>query len=124
MENKQLKPNKLKAIDLLIHENITQKEVANQVGIHEATLYRWFADASFCEQLEKEQRKYLQALGIQALKKITKLANDDTISPAVQFQAAKDLADRSGYKPVEKSQVEQTGAPTINIVVSGVETKE
>lgn len=102
MEQK-LKPKQIRCIDLMVHRtDLNNEGVCKEVDIHPATFYRWLQDASFCETLEKETRKYLQALGAQAMKKIVKLSEDDSISADVRFRAAKDLMDRAGYKPSDK----------------------
>jgi transcriptional regulator with XRE-family HTH domain len=115
--DKKLSSKQIKAIDLLVHrDDLNQKQVCSEVGVHEATLWRWLQDANFCNVLEDEQRKYLNAVGVQALKIIKKLADDEDTPPNVKYQAAKDLADRSGYRPTEK--IEQTGnVPVFHINV-------
>jgi hypothetical protein len=114
---KKLTPKQLKAIDMLVHrDDLTQKQITVELGINESTLYRWFYDSSFSKCLEDEQRKYLQAVGVQALKIIKKMANDEDTPANVKYQAAKDLADRSGWKAVDK--IENTGtAPTYNFQI-------
>lgn len=104
---KTLSNKKLKAIEMLVYD-ITKAniDITRELNINESTLYRWFKDASFSKRLKEEQIKYLEVLGSRAIKKINKLAESEDIPASVQYQAAKDIADRGGFKPVEK--IEQT----------------
>lgn len=107
--DKPLKPKQLQAINMLVYRyDMNNADIARELKIDESTLYRWFSNAIFCNALKEEQIKYLQVLGTKAIKKITKLSESEDIPASVRYQASKDIADRGGFKPVDKTEVTGT----------------
>lgn len=92
-----------RVIDLLVCTDLTQKEIAAQVGIDETTITRWKRKPEFQEEMEKTQREYLGALARPALRVMRDALNSD--NEWIRVQTAKDILDRTGYKPVDKKEI-------------------
>lgn len=56
-----LTEKKLRAIKMMI-QGISQKEVANQLGVHFNTISNWKKDRDFQEQYEKYEEQLFQFL--------------------------------------------------------------
>lgn len=107
-----LSENQIKCINLMITENKTQKQIAKEINITEKTICEWKKDKEFKEEIQKQMKENFGSLAIEAqkeLKKILKSKNEN-----VKMQAIKDVLDRAGYKPVEKSEL--SGGYTVELV--------
>lgn len=84
MENKEknvvvLEPKKAKALELLLLDTPV-KEVADTVGVHERTVYRWLAnDKIFNNAINKKQELILDNLYDIALDKLENMLFDSNI---------------------------------------------
>lgn len=104
-------------IDLMVTSNLNQREIAKKLDINEATISRWKNNEDFKNELGKAQKNYLMSLTAPAIRTLKNLLYAD--SEAVRFNAAKDILDRTGYKPTEKQQLEITP-----IIISGSDDLE
>lgn len=94
---------KLQAIELLLTTNLTQGEIAKKVGVHFNTITNWKKDKDFI-RMKKEAVDYnLQDISIEAFKTMKELLKSG--DPNIRFRASKDLLDRAGYKPVDRTEL-------------------
>lgn len=90
-------------ISLLVSTDMSQQEIAKEVGVHGTTISKWKKDPDFQAMLEEAQWRFLGDLASPALRVLrTSLKVSD---PKVRLQAAKDILNRAGYKPVEKQEI-------------------
>ena len=102
-----LTESQIKCINLMITENKTQKQIAKEINITEKTICKWKKDKEFKEEIQKQMKENFGSLAIEAqqeLKKLLKSKNEN-----VKMQAIKDVLDRAGYKPIDKTEVSGTG---------------
>lgn len=102
-----LTESQIKCISLMIAENKTQKQIAKEINITEKTICKWKKDKEFKEEIQRQMKENFGSLAIEAqqeLKKLLKSKNEN-----VKIQAIKDVLDRAGYKPVDKTEVSGTG---------------
>lgn len=102
-----LTESQIKCINLMIAENKTQKQIAKEINITEKTICKWKKDKEFKEEIQRQMKENFGSLAIEAqqeLKKLLKSKNEN-----VKIQAIKDVLDRAGYKPVDKTEVSGTG---------------
>ena len=73
--------------------------------------------------LEERENDISQAIkrefifdALEAKKVMAQLMNDDDVPENVRLSAAKDFLDRAGFRPVEKSEVENSGGIGIKVV--------
>lgn len=107
-----LNEKQLKCINLMITETKTQKQIAKEINITEKTICEWKKDKEFKEEIQKQMKENFGSLAIEAqqeLKKLLKSKNEN-----VKMQAIKDVLDRAGYKPVDKTEISGTG--TVQLV--------
>lgn len=101
-----LKPKQKKCIELLVEGQMTQREIAQAINITEKTISVWKSEAEFASELENATRLSIRALAAKAKNTMASLLNSD--SDNVRFQAAKDILDRSGFKPQEKIELSKS----------------
>lgn len=92
-----------KCIILMITSSKTQKQIAKEIQISENTISEWKKDKEFKEEVQRQMKENFGSLAIEAqqeLKKLLKSKNEN-----VKMQAIKDVLDRAGYKPTEKSEI-------------------
>lgn len=92
-----------KVINMLVLTNFTQTEIAAKVDMAEETISRWKKQPKFQEELAAAQRNFLDDLARPAIRAMRELLESE--SDQVKLQAAKDILDRTGYKPVEKQEI-------------------
>jgi transcriptional regulator with XRE-family HTH domain len=109
---KALKPKQVQAISLMVSEGLSYIEVAERIGVHRSTLWRWLDDATFCDELNRQLNKKITQLASKTTATILDLM-EHANSEKVRLEAAKELSHLAGYIPTQK--IEQTGAPTIII---------
>lgn len=96
-----------KCIILMITENKTQKQIAKEIQVSENTICEWKKDEEFKNEIQKQMKENFGSLAIDAQQKLKKLLNSKNES--IQMQAIKDVLDRAGYKPIEKTEISGTG---------------
>lgn len=101
-----------KCVILMITSNKTQKQIAKEIKVSENSICEWKKDKEFKEEIQKQMKENFSSLAIEAqreLKKLLKSKNEN-----VKMQAIKDVLDRAGYKPVDKTEV--TGSGRVELV--------
>jgi len=93
----------LETIQLMIEQEMTQREIAERLNISEVTISRWKKDEEFKRIFEKTLRDSINLSSSYAYRTMVKLLG--ARSELVRFQAAKDILDRAGFKPTEKSEI-------------------
>ena len=88
-----------KAIILMVTTEKKQKEIAKEIGVNEATISRWKKQEDFNQAKKDYEREYLSSLSAKALRTLAELLDSNT--DYVRLAAAKDILDRTGYKPTE-----------------------
>ncbi|MCS8562725.1 hypothetical protein EFJ78_02040 [Pediococcus pentosaceus] len=111
-----MSPKKQKAIELMFNAKLSQKDIADEVGVHETTLSKWKHDDDYKEYMEKYARETISRSSGKALGTMIGLLN--ARSELVRFNAAKDLLDRAGFAPTDK--VDLSGND-INIKIGGTD---
>lgn len=95
--------NMEKGIKLMVWTNLSQREIAQRLDVKEETVSRWKKHKDFEEIKLKEEREYLGELAAPALRTMKALLNAK--SEMVRYNAASDILDRTGYKPVDKQEL-------------------
>lgn len=99
-----LKPKQKKCIEMLVSGHFTKTEIANELNIARKTINYWENnDDEFKKQFENTMRISIKSLAPKAIKTMANLLNSD--SDNVRFSAAKDILDRTGFKPQEKIEI-------------------
>lgn len=98
----------MKAIILMVTTEKKQKEIAKEIGVNEATISRWKKQEDFNKAKKDYERGYLSSLSAKALRTLAELLDSNT--DYVRLAAAKDILDRTGYKPTDKTQIEMSGS--------------
>ena len=97
VKRERLTGRELQAIELMISTPMTQKQIAEKIGVNDETVYRWTKKPIFQAKLEEENKKRFHGLAVYAQKELSRLAlkgkNEHT-----RMQACKDILDRAGYK--------------------------
>lgn len=101
-----LKPKQKKCIEMLVCGQYTQAQIAKELKISEQTICNWKKNEEFAEELTEDMRICIQALAPKAIHTMEKLLNSD--SDNVRFSAAKDILDRTGFKPSDNINVKNT----------------
>lgn len=107
-----LNKNQLKCINLMITDNKTQKQIAKEINITEKTICEWKKDKEFQEEIQRQMKENFGSLAIEAQRQLAKLLKSKNDN--VKMQAVKDVLDRAGYKPIEKSEI--SGGYTVELV--------
>lgn len=107
-----LTESQIKCINLIITENKTQKQIAKEINITEKTICKWKKDKEFKEEIQRQMKENFGSLAIEAQQELRKLLKSNNEN--VKMQAIKDVLDRAGYKPIEKSEI--TGGYTVELV--------
>lgn len=111
---KKLTTKQLKCIELML-EGKTQVEIAKEIGVHEGSVSRWKNQDIFRNALREAVNKKFERLAVIAQLQIQYLA-ENAQSESVRLSAAKDLLDRGGYKPTDKTEL-TTGEEGFNIII-------
>lgn len=101
-----LNKNQEKAVKMLATGRYLQKEIAKELNVTEQTVTNWKKDAEFVEAYTKEVSGNLKYLAHEAYNTMRKLLDAD--SENVRFSAAKDILDRTGFKAIDRIEIEGT----------------
>lgn len=101
-----LKPKQKKCIEMLVCGAYSQAQIARELKISEQTICNWKKDSEFAKELQEQMRICVQTLAPKAIKTMESLLNSD--SDNVRFSAAKDILDRTGFKPQEKIEISKS----------------
>lgn len=94
----------IKAIDLLVWSNKTKTAIAKEVGVDRVTIYRWYQDEIFTDELNKQRKVKFKEAGDVAQKELMRLLRDDS-DKRTQLQAIKMVLGENGLCN-EKTQVD------------------
>ena len=95
-----LSAQQYKCIELMVEDEFLQKEIAKIIDVSPETISRWKSDTEFIDEYKNIMKHAFSHIAPKARKKMIKLM--DAESEQVQFNAAKDILDRAGFKPTEK----------------------
>lgn len=96
-----------KAIILAVFTDKTQKEIAKEVGVGETRIPKWKKTDEYKRIKEEVEKEYFGDLAAPAIRKLHKLL--EAKSELVAFQTATYILERSGYKPIDRQEIEHTG---------------
>lgn len=100
-----MNPKQNKAILLMVEGELTQKQIAKELNVSVQSIITWRKKSEFQEALVIAEREKLKGLSIKAIKTMENLLNAK--SELVRYNAASDILDRTGHKPIEKQEVTQ-----------------
>lgn len=106
-----------KAIELLMTTNWPKTEIARHMGVDVAWLYRTYRKQHVKDVINLRVQDQILDGAVSAIKKVTELVGHR--SGYVALEASKDLLDRAGYKPPDRSQVQVGGEVSIKIDLGG-----
>ena len=101
-----LNENQIKCINLMVTSNKTQKQIAKEINISEKTICEWKKNNEFKKEIQKQLQENFSSLAIDAQKELSKLLKSKNEN--VKMQAIKDILDRAGYKPIDKTELTAT----------------
>lgn len=105
------------AIELLMTTNWPKTEIARHMGVDVAWLYRTYRKQHVKDVINQRVQDQILDGAVSAIKKVTELVHHR--SGYVALEASKDLLDRAGYKPPDRSQVAVGGEVSIKIDLGG-----
>ena len=108
-----LNEKQIQCINLMVIENKTQKQIANELKITEQTICNWKKDKEFKDEIDKNIKENFGSLALDAQKELKKLLKSK--NEYIRIQAVKDILDRAGYKPVEKREIKDDTEKTKKI---------
>ena len=91
---------------MLVCGSYTQAQIARELKISEQTICNWKKDEEFSSECSKHLRISLKTLVPKAVKTMEDLLESE--SDNVRFSAAKDILDRTGFKPSDNINVNGT----------------
>ena len=110
---KKLTGQQIKCIELML-DGKTQVEIANEIGVAEVTVSRWKKQDLFREKLKEAVNLKFERMAVIAQLTIQNLATNAQ-SESVRLNAAKDILDRGGYKPIDEQKITAEGDFCITI---------
>lgn len=90
---------KEKVAKLMVYSDLTQKEIAKQIGVVESTITRWKKQEDFQKLLKENEKSYLKDLVAPAMRSLKDLINAN--SEFVKLEAVKTILDRAGYDSID-----------------------
>lgn len=93
----------IKCINSMVADNKTQKQIAKEINVTEKTICEWKKDKEFKEEIQKQLKENFGSLAIEAQRELAKLLKSKNDN--IKMQAVKDILDRAGYKPIEKTEL-------------------
>lgn len=109
-----------KAVRLMVETSLTQREIADIVGVRHETVSKYKNHKEFDELKLQYEREFLGELVAPALREYRELLKAE--SEMVRLNAVKDILDRTGHKPIEK--VEHSGNMDVNNPFKDLTTEE
>lgn len=102
-----LKKKQKTCIDMLVDASMSQKEIAQALGVAEQTICRWKRDEEFAAEYSSRLRKKIHLAAAKAFKTEQDLLLHSE-SDKVRLGAAKDILDRAGFKPKDEISLTQS----------------
>lgn len=84
-------------IELMVEGKLTQKKIASQIKVTEQTICGWKKNDEFMAEYESRLKKRIKSSAAKAFQTMSGLL--EAKNDMVRLQAAKDILDRSGFKP-------------------------
>ena len=113
----KFKANKIRAIELLINCEMTQKDIADEVGVSEKTLYNWIHhNEKFREALEWYRKEVYRNLAPTAARTVADIMLNGE-SDKVRLAAAQDILSRAGDDAKSKMDLEFENKLDVHISV-------
>lgn len=106
-----LKSKQIKCIELMVNDNLKQKDIAKMINVTEKTISLWKRSKEFNEAYDEAIKSALRYASAKALKKQVKLI--DSKNEMVSHLASKDVLDRGGYKNEDKVELMAKIVPQI-----------
>lgn len=107
-ENKQLTPKQKEAIECMVeHKDWPLIKVAEKIGLHYNSIYKWNKQDLFREELDRELHRCFKDAARQALKKMIDLMNCG--NAIVEKQAADFILSNTSYKQADKVEITSSG---------------
>jgi len=119
MKTRELTPKQLVLVDTLVATGCTVKEASEAAGYAKGESGRVSASKALATPHVQQymMQKISEQLGMNATvaaAKVLKLATGAK-SEYVQLEASKDILDRAGFKPIDRSQVQVAGDIKVSI---------
>ena len=108
-----LNQKQLKCIELMVHTDMTNLQIAKKIGINNNTITLWLKKDEFQDAMKEEVDKSFKKMATKAQRKLNHLI--DSKNDMVSLAACKEVLNKSGYKETEK--VESTTTTTIKVDV-------
>lgn len=105
-----------KTIELMVYTNMTQREIAEELDVNESTISRWKKKKEFGEKLDATQKEFLAKLTAPAMRTLKWLLSAE--NEMVRLNTAKDILDRTGYKPSTHTELDVRSAD-VEIIITG-----
>ena len=117
--NLKLTPKQTALVDKLVSEGCSIKEAAEKAGYAKGESGRVTASKALATPHVQQymQMKMNETFGLTATGALATVArlSRNAKSEYVQLEASKDLLDRAGYKPIDRSQVQVAGDIKVSI---------
>ncbi|WP_198645691.1 phBC6A51 family helix-turn-helix protein [Staphylococcus chromogenes] len=91
------------AIKLMVTTGMSQKEIANKIGVEESTISRWKKREDFKAEREKQESEFFRDLKSPALQTLNKLLKAK--SEFVRYSTAVYIVDKTNIDYKEKEQL-------------------
>lgn len=91
------------ALRLMVQGDMKQVDIAERVKVSEQTICNWKKNDEFMAEYDSMLRSLMNGVAAKAFRTHTNLL--DARSEMVRYMAAKDILDRAGYAPVDKSEI-------------------
>ncbi len=89
---------------MMVYTTKTQREIAKELNVNEVSVSRWKQSKEFKDELLRVERQYLKDLTSISLKTMKDLLVKGH-SEHVKYLVSSDILNRTGHKPVEKSEI-------------------
>ena len=110
---KKLTNQQIKCIELML-DGESQESIAKKIGVARETISRWKKQDLFRDKLKEAVNLKFERMAVIAQLTIQNLATNAQ-SESVRLNAAKDILDRGGYKPVDEQKITADGDFCITI---------
>lgn len=105
-----------KLVKCIVCDGMNQKEAAKAVKVSEQTVCAWKKNKEFLEVYRDVLDKEMMCGAGRAYQKVIYLM-DNATNEQVQLAAAKDILDRSGYKPKDNVSIEIPESKKLNDII-------
>lgn len=107
-----LKPKQIKCLEMMIHGDMTDKQIAEAINITQKTIIEWKKrNKEFQDEYNALMRNSLQYAAPKAFRK--QLALLESKNDMVAHLAAKDIMDRAGFSPADRVELDMDISPIV-----------